>query len=222
MQSKYFTLAKAAYGDSKDPFYEDGAVEVYFFDGNKRNRACVQFYTVHYEKELVFAIRGSESVSDFLADSFCWKEKFQDVDAGNVRVHAGFLGQYQAMRFAVISAIYKMIWKAQNKSVVFTGHSLGGALATLCGAATKNEFPDLHVSVYTFGSPRVGNKAFTEVFKAVDVSVRCVNGSDLVTSIPYWGYEHVHGEECIGKKTRANTGDHSTEEYKKYLTIIDN
>jgi predicted lipase len=108
-----------------------------------------------------------------------------------------------------------MIWKQKNKRVVFTGHSLGGALATMCGAVTKNEFPELHVSVYTFGSPRVGNKAFVNVFKAVDVSVRCVNGSDIVCSLPFWTYEHVHGEKRIGEKSRVNTTDHSLAEYEK-------
>jgi predicted lipase len=108
-----------------------------------------------------------------------------------------------------------MIWKKQGRKVVFTGHSLGGALATLCGASVKDEIPDLHVSVITFGSPRVGNKQFAEVFKAVDVSIRCVNGSDVVTMMPNWGYEHVNGELFIGEKSFSNTRDHFLSSYEK-------
>ena len=214
MIAEYLQLATLAYGNSITPFLDKGADKVYFYDAKQKGRADVQFYTVEYTHKIVFAIRGSESVSDFLDDSFCWTEKFQDVHDSNARVHSGFLKQYNAMRFAVMSSIYKMIWKKQNKKIVFTGHSLGGALATLCGAAVKQEMPDVHVSVYTYGSPRVGNKAFVEIFKAVDVSVRCVNGSDIVTSVPFWSYEHVHGEVQKGEKTYLNINDHRLDSYK--------
>lgn len=220
MISNYLTLATLAYGNSTTPFYEDGADKVYFYCGKEKGRADVQFFTVEYADRLVFAIRGSESIADFKDDMFCWTESFQDVHASGVRVHSGFLKQYQSMRFAVMSSIYKMAWKGQRKKIVFTGHSLGGALATLCGAVVKEEIPELHVSVYTFGSPRVGNKAFAQVFKAVDVSSRCVNGSDVVTTLPFWNYEHVHGEVYVGKKSFPNTTDHLLDGYKANATTL--
>jgi len=220
MIHKYLKLSNHSYGSSHSPFYDEGALKVFFFNASLLGRACVQFYTLEFEHELVFAIRGSESLSDFMDDAYCWMDNFQDVDTEGVRVHAGFLKQYISMRSAMISAVFRMIWKKQNKKIVFTGHSLGGALATLCGASVKNQLPDLHVSVYTFGSPRVGNKLFAKVFDAVDVSVRCVNGSDIVTSIPYafslWSsYVHVKGELCVGSKTFLNTADHQLLSYDK-------
>ena len=46
-------------------------------------------------------------------------------------------------------------------AAVVTGHSLGGALATLAAhelvAALKQTAPSIHVSCYTFGAPRTGN-----------------------------------------------------------------
>jgi len=213
----YLSLASSAYGNSIDPFINDGAEKVFFFDGKTKGSACVQFFTAEYSDKIVFAIRGSESLSDFMDDSFCWTKTFHDVKCPKARVHAGFLKQYEAMRFSVMSSIYKVVWKKQIKNVVFTGHSLGGALATLCAAAVKTELPELHVSAYTFGSPRVGNKAFAEEFKKVDYSVRYVNGGDVVTSLPFWNYEHVQGCIEIGKKKYLNTTDHSLDEYKKNI-----
>lgn len=224
---KYLKLSSYSYGSNHSPFYDDGAVTVHFFNASDFGRADVQFYTLEFEHELVFAIRGSQSLSDFIDDAYCWMDNFQDVDAEGVRVHAGFLKQYIAMRSSMISAVFRMIWKKQNKKIVFTGHSLGGALATLCGASVKNQLPDLHVSVYTFGSPRVGNTQFSKVFDAVDVSVRCVNGSDVVTNIPYafsfWNsYTHVKGEVCVGSKTFSNSTDHQLLSYEKSVKELSN
>jgi len=217
MISNYLQLATFAYGDSTQPFLDDGAEKVFFYCGKEKGRADVQFYTVEYADRLVFAIRGSESMYDFKDDMFCWTSSFQDVHASGVRVHAGFLKQYQSMRFSVMSSIYKMAWKGKQKKIVFTGHSLGGALATLCGAVVKEEMPELHVSVYTYGSPRVGNKAFAKVFEAVDVSCRVVNGSDIITTLPFWNYKHVHGLLHIGEKGFPNTSDHSLDDYKFHV-----
>ena len=44
-----------------------------------------------------------------------------------------------------------------------TGHSLGGALATLAAMDIRKACPDvatLDISCYTFGAPRTGNHAF--------------------------------------------------------------
>ena len=74
------------------------------------------------------------------------------------------------------------------------GHSLGGALATLCGLDIQYNFPDVSVSVYTFGSPKVGNAAFVQAYnRRVPDTVRfifwpryCVEGPQVVD-----GYHHV-------------------------------
>lgn len=69
-----------------------------------------------------------------------------------------------------------------------TGHSLGGALATLFGfyaatddRITKNGQP---VELYTFASPLVGNRNFRQAFKALEnkgkiVHARICNEGDL-------------------------------------------
>jgi hypothetical protein len=51
------------------------------------------------------------------------------------------------------------LWLAKDSGLplAITGHSLGGALAVI--AATRVHH--LHPAVYTFGQPRVGNKAFS-------------------------------------------------------------
>ena len=45
------------------------------------------------------------------------------------------------------------------KSIIVTGHSLGGAIATLAGLDLKRKY-GYKVTLINFGSPRVGNEAF--------------------------------------------------------------
>jgi len=210
--NKYLRLSKLSYNNDEKFLGENCTVR--FYDGQKLERSDVQFYTLDYEDELVIAIRGSSSISDFMNDSFCWTENFFDVNEKGCRVHAGFVEQYLSMRMNMLIEVFHAFSK-NKKRVTFTGHSLGGALATICGCVVKNTLPELCVSVYTYGSPRVGNKIFAKLFEAVDVSIRVVNGSDPVTTIPYWGYEHVKGETLIGHKSFTRISDHYLVSYEE-------
>ncbi|RVW38708.1 hypothetical protein CK203_077483 [Vitis vinifera] len=55
--------------------------------------------------------------------------------------------------------------------VYVTGHSLGGALATLLALELSSsqlaKRGVISVTMYNFGSPRVGNKRFAEVYNEV-------------------------------------------------------
>jgi Lipase (class 3) len=45
------------------------------------------------------------------------------------------------------------------------GHSLGGAMAILCAMDVKARFDFEQLQVYTFGAPRVGNRAFAREYE---------------------------------------------------------
>jgi triacylglycerol lipase len=69
--------------------------------------------------------------------------------------------------------------------VLCTGHSLGGALATLCGIWAKTMWPFTRVRVITAGSPRMGNAPFTQHFESlIDESWRVINGADVIPTLP--------------------------------------
>jgi hypothetical protein len=67
-----------------------------------------------------------------------------------------------------------------------SGHSLGGALATVAAARHAPK------GVYTFGSPLVGNQEFAKTLKNVPIH-RVVDDIDGVTFLPptHFGYVHV-------------------------------
>ncbi len=68
--------------------------------------------------------------------------------------------------------------------MLFTGHSLGGALCTLCAVDVALLHPDWEVTMISFGSPRVGNHGFARLFdKMCPDAFRICNDCDLITSV---------------------------------------
>jgi len=68
----------------------------------------------------------------------------------------------------------------QNKPIFFTGHSVGGAIATLAGL----RFGDRVQSVYTFGAPAVGNAAYVnEYTERGPLLINVVNNDDVFPSL---------------------------------------
>ena len=88
-------------------------------------------------------------------------------------------------------------------SLFITGHSLGGAMATLFGFFVAASDDDIYVKnspvrVFSVSSPRVGNKAFRDSFKQLEEEgrlrhARIHNARDKVAMLPYIGglYRHV-------------------------------
>ena len=76
-------------------------------------------------------------------------------------------------------------FKQQGKGVTIrlTGHSLGGAIATI--GAMKLAHKGWDVELITFGSPRVGNASFASLTKKlVKKNARFENPGDFATSKP--------------------------------------
>ena len=55
----------------------------------------------------------------------------------------------------------------KHARLLVTGHSLGGALATLAAFDIKQAVPALRMEVYTFGTPYPGNRAFAREYDAL-------------------------------------------------------
>mmetsp|Transcript_18470 Transcript_18470/g.21211 ORF Transcript_18470/g.21211 Transcript_18470/m.21211 type:complete len:315 (-) Transcript_18470:9-953(-) len=72
-------------------------------------------------------------------------------------------------------------------NVIFTGHSLGGAMAVHAAGDFVLSGYDQNriVSIYTFGQPRVGNPAFSDSFNfKVNGWFRVVHNRDVVAHLP--------------------------------------
>lgn len=70
----------------------------------------------------------------------------------------GFFQTYKDIKSDIINAVTTLKGKHPNALIAITGHSLGGAIATL-SALDIDALYTVNV-FYNYGSPRVGNSAF--------------------------------------------------------------
>ncbi|KAJ6517379.1 Alpha/Beta hydrolase protein [Mycena vitilis] len=88
--------------------------------------------------------------------------------AKKVRVHRGFLAAYNDVVDEVLAIVKKQLEDFPSYSIVVTGHSLGGAVASLAAPSIKTAHPEVPLKLYTFapdsvfdpGQPRVGTPKF--------------------------------------------------------------
>lgn len=160
-----------------------------------------EFQIGKYKDYIIVAFQGSHGYADWF-DNLNFKKLHLN---NGIKIHEGFFDQY----ITILSTLYVELQKFDLKKIIFTGHSLGGALATLASIFYKNDFyyERLEVFCVTFGSPRVGNRKFAKNFNDyVDVSLRYVNGEDSVTKVPMtwrtplFGFKHVATKNKIGQK----------------------
>jgi len=129
------------------------------------------------EPYVVVAFRGSEmKVEDWLTNADATPSL--NVDAG--KVHGGFYDGFQKVKEEIESSLQKIREElGDDIPVYFTGHSLGGGLATI---SARELMPDGNGACYTFGAPRVGDYKYFEFMKTP--VYRIVNSSDIVPRVP--------------------------------------
>ncbi|KAK1870119.1 hypothetical protein I4F81_012581 [Pyropia yezoensis] len=142
----------------------------------------------------VVAFRGTETVSwkDLATDAMAWQVPW--VPADTPLVHFGFLRGYASVREPLLAELSALTGGlGRDWEVFFTGHSLGGALATLAAADVAARHPGGRPPVlYSFGQPKVGDAAFGAAVDALlPAAFRVVNDVDVVARAPAGSYRHV-------------------------------
>jgi len=148
----------------------------------------------------VISFRGSEETgaADWITDLKFVLAPYPHAPGNdpNIQVHFGFIEAYNSVREAVLAAARA----TPQKNIICVGHSLGGALATLAALDITLNVPGKTAGCYTFGSPKVGNAAFADMYnKYVPNTQRFVNDKDMVPAIPPIGYVHVGQLHQLGQ-----------------------
>lgn len=132
-----------------------------------------------------------------------------------VSVHSGFLAETKKLWKEIIKDI--RVFEGELPLWV-TGHSLGGAMATI----TAMKYPV--EAITTFGEPRVGRKIKKVISN--EIHTRYVNGNDIVTKLPptLLSYYLHHGiKKPVSNKngTKDLLFDHSIINYSENIMNTD-
>ena len=135
-----------------------------------------QAILVSTNKFIALAFRGTEatSVKDIKSDA---KANTIKCDSGG-KIHSGFKEAFEEVALDIQCTLDQE--ELADKPLFITGHSLGGALATI--GAKKLTHKGGIASCYTFGSPRVGDEEWISNIKVP--FYRVVNAADCVTMMP--------------------------------------
>ncbi|KAL8552833.1 hypothetical protein ACS0TY_001499 [Phlomoides rotata] len=176
-------------------------------------------------RDIVIALRGTATCLE-------WAENVRDIlvpisdeEGSNnkqpAKVECGFLSLFKtrgehvpSLAESVVDEVQRLKekYKGESLSITITGHSLGAALALLVGDELSTCAPDMPpTAVFSFGGPRVGNRAFASRLDSNGVKVlRVVNSQDLVTRVP-----GMFVSEDLDKRLRESQAG-------KFLNVLDN
>lgn len=144
---------------------------------------ATQGFVAWDEACVLVSYRGTEGIGDWLLDV-----SVAPAERPYGRVHGGFSAGFEAVRASVEDAVQQA--GVGGKRLWLTGHSLGGALATITAA----EWVDRHAvtGICTFGQPRTVGARAARLFRQRYEGRfhRFVNDDDIVPTVPP-GYRHV-------------------------------
>ncbi|WP_225446435.1 lipase family protein [Paenibacillus rhizovicinus] len=138
-------------------------------------------FVLESDRGVILAFRGTVSPTDWITDMIAQQTAFKPISK-NCMTHRGFTEVYMSAR----DAIYKLLNQTSaDKPLFVTGHSLGGALATLASLDIAVNRKPVSLINYTFGAPRVGDPSFVRSYNAaVPISFRVQNEFDVVPHLP--------------------------------------
>jgi hypothetical protein len=183
---------------------------VKFYDGNPDEDTQAYSWLCKEDAVVYLVFRGTNSTSDIMADMQINTSPWSEHDTAR-RVHHGFYDQFHAIDKVLGRDVESYVKEA--KKIICTGHSLGGALATIAAAHFAEKYTDVPVCCYTFGSPRVGNRMFADMFHTmVHEHWRVYNECDPVPMLPpMCNFQHTATGFCCG------IGTHTMDMYIKNL-----
>ncbi|WP_371363296.1 hypothetical protein SRRS_42270 [Sporomusa rhizae] len=169
-----FLIAKKELGDGSQPIY---LLAIVGTETSKNIKTDLKMHRVYF---------AGHTLEEFTASA-----ALKNIPDSEPKVHLGFHNYVQTALKAKSAEhdnrgklLTELLLENADRKIYLTGHSLGGAVATLTGARllSMGVKPE-QVEVISFGAPAVGNQAFVDVASPKLRVTRVVIDGDPVTGV---------------------------------------
>ena len=162
---------------------------------NKNSMKFITGYNKYYNS-IYISIRGTENMYNWMNDiRFLFKYPY--INYPNIGVENGLFILYLKIKEILLYKIFELSNKYNTKNLLLTGHSMGSIVTFIPFDLYFNK-SSFNITLVTFGSPRIGNNEFVELFNKFDniKSYRITHYYDIVPHVPQsiLGYKHISQE----------------------------
>ncbi|KAF2193698.1 alpha/beta-hydrolase [Zopfia rhizophila CBS 207.26] len=162
---------------------------------------------------IVISFRGSQSLRNWITNlNFPVDET--DICA-DCEASRGFWRSWKEAQGGVLTAVKTARAENPNFKLVSTGHSLGGALASLAAGVLRSQ--GVTVDLYTYGAPKIGQTNLVKYLSQTDrgSNFRVTHLDDPVPRLPpsLFGYRHISPEYYISS---GNTAQPTANDVTRY------
>lgn len=162
--------------------YYEGIAPPWALDTSAVYSGTDDAYLVEGVSAVWVVFRGTEWSLKEWAANFNFHKLYVE---GLGRVHHGF--------YANMPKLFELLNEHpafKDKMINFCGHSRGGALAQIAAVMHRDAF-NSKPRVFTFGSPRVGDRSFVRAYGGIsNFTTRVVHILDIVPRVPMWNFWH--------------------------------
>lgn len=174
-------LAAGKLGFTDGKFFEGEGAQAFWFQNEHDSVVVFRGPEVNQWNDIAAAAKMSATLAETVG-----------------KVHPGMKSTADEIWPRIETALEK-----NNKTLWFTGHGLGGAIANICaGRCMLSYIKTEPEGLFSFGSPRVGSRRYVNHVKFDHF--RWVNNNDIVASVPPvgLGYQHSGNEMRIDRLGR--------------------
>jgi len=188
-----------SYGLTADMLIHDASTDTHGFIASNHN-------------SVVIAFRGTASITNWVTNSRIAKKPI--IEGQPYFAHHGFLKAFRNVYGSIEAQIMPFIGK---KEIYTTGHSLGGALASLLAFYVSYQYENAKPIHNAFGCPPVGDINFSEYFKDKHSNIITIQNDVVATGLlirtrPVHGFFQPHQVMFL-----PETGSHGIRDYIKQL-----
>ncbi len=203
-------LSKAAYLRNEDKSPDEDSIlsdlqaeDPRFISIHGASKDSAQAILVEHQLFFALVFRGTDETADWV-DNISVSESKTEFGS----FHKGFADsvddiweplwqKYQELRKNYNVQIASNL-SQQNRPLFLTGHSLGGAMATVA-AARLLHMDHPFIAVYTFGQPRAVSRKSQVAFETMATGrvFRFQNNTDIVTRVPARVRGYTHVGKCV-------------------------